>query len=315
MRKRLIPLLAAAVLLSCSKSEVVSTIQPEPIVFGEAFVDNVTKATTFYSTAQLPETFNVYGTVTGDDGVVNIYNGNAVTAVKTGETITGWNCGKTQYWLPDCTYSFVALAGNCTVVPDNNGMPAKIDYALESQSDLLYATQTRVQGDENNINAGEVSFTFSHLLSKVMFSFTNTFTPSHNIVLEVNSIQITDAPATGTYDFVASKWNTGAGKDAVVFGDVLNIISADGTNTNRGTSTAALLIPGEYSVNISFTVTHNKAGVASTINASADLNLQPGHSYNLTADLNSTNVTGVVPVTFKVVDNGWSSGSNNGVDL
>ena len=76
MKKTLIALAALATIAACNKAEVIETTQDNLIGFGIPFVENATKATdnTYSGTKALTQ-FNVYGTVTGTAGTVNIFDG------------------------------------------------------------------------------------------------------------------------------------------------------------------------------------------------------------------------------------------------
>ena len=74
MKKVLFALAAVVALAACSKEQTLVTPQPDAIGFGQPFIENATRATdpTYGTTNKLTK-FNVYGTVTGTAGTVNIY--------------------------------------------------------------------------------------------------------------------------------------------------------------------------------------------------------------------------------------------------
>ena len=82
MKKIILAAMALAALAACSKETTIDVVREE-IAFGNAFVDNSTKAEyatdPSYSTTSgkgvALEKFNVYGAVNG----VNIFNGNTVS--------------------------------------------------------------------------------------------------------------------------------------------------------------------------------------------------------------------------------------------
>ena len=104
MKKIFILLLAIATLAACNKSEVVDVNPGEAIQFGNAFVDNATKATDPTYGAVALEKFNVYGTVTGagNTNVVNIYNGTEVT----GTVAKLYEASAIQYWFTEQDHTF-----------------------------------------------------------------------------------------------------------------------------------------------------------------------------------------------------------------
>ena len=333
MKRTLYIIMLALVAASCSKSEIIAT-DSNAISFGEVFVDNITRAATDPShTTALLDRFYVYGNVTGgalleggSKGIVNLYKG-ADVYKESGI----WKCNTVQYWVPECTYDFVAVSdvdvtdpstGSYNVaVKTNNGLPSTIEYNAVGQKDLLYATTTGITtnqtatpstGTDTQGNILPVGFTFSHLLSKVQFTFTNNFSYDSGVVLKVTDIKITNAAKTGTYTIGATpEWTVKSsftgGDDVLSFGDT-GEISAGGA---RGSSsTQCVLIPCEQAFNITFTIKHNKGGNDTDKEiTTGNITLQKGHFYNFTAELNSGNVEGVVPIDFNITVNsgGWQN--------
>ena len=130
MKKTLIAILALAAVAACNKAEVIESNPGEAIEFGDAFVDNATKAD--YSSTDITA-FNVYGTVND----VNIYNATPVTK-GTAEYGNAWTCGVTQYWIEGAAYKFAAVVDADKVNVDANGMPTSLEYAAVGQKDMLY---------------------------------------------------------------------------------------------------------------------------------------------------------------------------------
>ena len=215
-------MLAVAALVSCSKEQTVSFDKGEEIGFN-SFVENSTRADAAtdpsYSTSgkgvALTQ-FNVYGAVNG----VNIFNGNTVTkgdaAYDSAWTLTG----ATQYWINGADYEFVAVVdGNKTVKDSNDndvvitstaknasGIPTAITYNSDGATDLLCARVVR----EYNTDTSVVPFSFSHLLSKVKFSVTNTTaSEATNYRIVLTEAKITGALASNTYNVgETSAWAT-----------------------------------------------------------------------------------------------------------
>lgn len=331
MKRVFITLLTIATLISCSKDEIVKEASKLPISFGNVFVENSTRATdNTYGSTNVLKYFNVYGTVTGNSNTVNIYNGDAVEGTIGGD----WNCGKVQYWVPDCTYAFTAIVDGDvkngttvlnSVAVDENGMPTSITYNATTQKDLLLA-QSIAKTDESGVPTNGnittdassnkfVSFTFSHLLSKAQFTFTNNFTEDSGVVLKVTDIKITKAPKKAVYTISSAGWGTPTESyTGTTDTDFLSFGDSGQMSANGGTSTSGkvcLLIPGTYDLNIEFTIKHNKGGNPSTKTINKDVTLLAGNSYNFTAELNASNVNGVVPITFKInTDENWGNTDN-----
>mgnify|MGYP003295327306 CR=1 FL=1 len=124
MKKIILAAMAFAALAACTKETTVDVAREE-ITFGNAFVDNSTKADAAtdpsYSTTgkgvALTQ-FNVYGAVNG----VNIFNGNTVSK---GEAAYGsaWTLtGTKQYWIAGADYKFVGVVD---------------DFLIKRMSDLV----------------------------------------------------------------------------------------------------------------------------------------------------------------------------------
>lgn len=313
MRNKIFGILAiASVMVACSNDETISIVSSEPITFGNTFVENSTRAVTdntYGGGINSLTKFNVYGTVTSNDGIVNIYNGDEVTGA-IGSSI--WSCEKVQYWVPNCTYNFMALVDATVSESDDNGMPKTLTYNVTSQKDLLIAKANREQKDKE-LDDREVAFTFSHLLSKVQFTFTNHFPENSSVELEVKELKITNAPRTGTYTIGSNNdsWIMGTGTGDINFG-TSEKISPAGTGTSEY---ARVLIPGTNTFNISFTVAHNKGGEPTPKSfTTGEIILEAGKSYNFTADLNAQNVSGVAPITFKIKEDDDWTGESKEVD-
>lgn len=330
--KKLFPVIAiATIMASCSSDETIDVVAKVPITFGNAFVENATRAANpiddTWTNSNL-KAFKVYGTVTGNGNTVNIYDGDEVTGTV---GTSNWDCERTQYWVPGSNYQFISLvdadksidvtvAGNTETInnlveTDDNGMPTSITYDVRTQGDLLLATASR---DLLNTNeTGAVNFSFNHLLAKAQFTFINNFAELTDVKLEVKEIKITNArkDAKYTYNSTSGTWDEMKSNDPtteVSFGDTEQISCGGDTGT---CGNVGLLIPGEYTLNISFTVYHNKGGEPSSLTASAEINLMKGHSYNFIAELNSENVQGVIPISFKITeDTDWENDDDENVD-
>lgn len=183
MKKIILATLAAASLVACAKEDIVASTNGEAIAFNNAFVDNTTKAIDPSTTKANLVGFQVYGTTKGDHAgaeTINIFNDLAVGHNLTdGVGPEGWKYATsfTQYWIADNTYNFAAVANAADDAvatsnePETIGMPASITYDATTQKDLLYASYNNVVGKVSGNDP--IAFTFSHLLSKVKFTFQN----------------------------------------------------------------------------------------------------------------------------------------------
>ena len=325
MKKIFLTILVVASMVSCSNDDVVSIAPRKAITFGNVFIENSTRAADFHTTDELDKFF-VYGTVTGSLGsgnTVNLYEGATVT-----KSSGVWDCNVTQYWVPECHYNFVAISDVTATVPvtdnttvgavvvktDDNGMPTEIKYDASSQKDLLYAKiQSPIDTDANadptsgTDNNGNVKFTFEHLLSKVMFTFTNGFSMESGVKLYITDIKITNAAKQAIYTCSSTpSWKvstnfTGADDDdCLSFGETVDI---NPTMTGKN-SIDCLLIPETKKFEISIKINHYLGGESTTrtLTTTQELTLLPGHFYNFTTELNSSNVEGIVPIEFNIKD-------------
>lgn len=335
MKKIILATLAAAALVACAKEDVVVAPKGEAIAFNNAFVDGTTKAMDpSYTTTSL-KTFNVYGTTLGDHDdakVVNIFNGVAVLNGEYNGAYTGddwkYDATATQYWIDGNTYNFAAVV-NGTVTTDANGMPATIAYDATTQTDLLYDAVGPIVGEKNG--NGAVAFTFAHLLSKAVFSFTNTTlaTPDTGYFYTVKDIEVSGVASGATYTVAGTgTWGSyaGVGTYKVGFGHIVE----DGENTGETqvqinetetyfSNYERLLIPGTYNVTIKCTISlylnhEDDAHLVDLINYTTTLNnytFDPGHAYcfKLAAGLEDPIKFTVTPVDEWITD--WTNVNEN----
>jgi hypothetical protein len=301
MKKTLIALAALAMLAACNKAEVLESAKGDAIAFGEAFVDNATKATDpTYGAVDLTK-FNVYGTVTGTAGTVNIYNGDEVTG-SVGNNV--WECSNEQYWIPGASYKFAAVVDANDVAQDANMMPTSLTYQTAGQKDLLYAEATATGLSVGQTNA-PVNFTFSHLLSKVQFTVTSN--TAHTVDYsgyyhEVKNIKVSNF-TTGTYTINGGTW-AGATPADIEFGNIEKITNKD--TQGKTNATQMLLVPNAATFNVTFTVELYKNGTllgTETKTIPVENDLVKGNAYNFTIAC----AVGA-PIQFKVTnDPTWST--------
>lgn len=303
MKKTFLALIALVAITACSKDEVIK-VGHEEISFGNVFIDNSTKATDpSYGTNGVELTkFNVYGTVQGTANRVVIYSGEEVTG-SVGANV--WSCTKTQYWIPDASYNFVALVDvlDADITNRTNDLPTSFKYDVSTQKDVLYATATAtgvVSGNQ------PVNFTFDHLLAKAFFTFNNT---DANANLTVTDIQISGLRQNGTYTVGAAiPWAATDNVDYTQgFSENGSTIAAGQTATNEY---ERLILPGTYNLTISFKINDDKGDQEQEISATIEnQTFAAGHVYNFTADIES----GVKYIEFTIVPNDWTSGGDTDI--
>ena len=272
---------------SCSSDETLESIEREAITFGNVTMENLSRvaADPSYNEDTNPlNQFNVWGTVKGNtSNTVQIFNGASVTNgyITDKENDYGygkiWTCDVTQYWIPDATYNFMAIANaDPTKVTKPNGIPTAIDFELtDGSKDLLLAAPvTRT----NKFDV--VSFEFTHLLSKVHFTFDGSAS-------NVAKIEVTGHNKSGKYTIgAATPW----GSLVTETTSPLSFGGTDGTTS----ANARLIIPGEQEwtiqlfnssgVKIGNDIKLNKATATGT-NATGGFTFAPNTQYNINISL------------------------------
>lgn len=337
MKKIFISILTVAAVAACNKAEVIDQNPGEAIAFGEAFVDNATRAAADPSyggkdadgnTVSLTS-FNVYGAITGADGStqVAIFDGDKVTGtVGQGNT---WNCETTQYWIAGAKYNFAAVVNGKTVTVGNDKLPETIAYEADGETDLLYAKSAEYTGKDTGNDL--VLFTFAHLLSKAKFTVTNT-TPDTDYTYSVTGIKITNTYTGGTYTVATAAWapdtdtdGTNPATEELSFGDIKDVkysatTGTDNTTTLNGEECASekLLVPGKYTAKIEFTVSLNYKGTLISTTAytedaakTADVELKAGYAYNFNIKMGLDQ-----PIQFTVKENPkWTADTSTDLTL
>ena len=247
MKKLFIAMLAVAAVTACAKDDVIS-IDRQAIGFGNPFVENAVRAD--YSDGKNLTAFTVYGTVTGNNNTVALFGGDGANVTgKVGDAT--WACGEPEYWVPNCTYAFQAVADG---VINNGAITVSVG---NGDLDLLYAT-ANAETDENaaptgtGVNAnGVVEFNFTHLMSRVGFSFENG---SANTAYDYNitAVSFTGHDTTGTYT-IGSGWDT--------------TVTASSTDLNFGIGDVThQIIPGNQTLNvtIAYDILYNGKKISAT---------------------------------------------------
>ena len=301
MKKLFTILAVAAAVVACQKNETIALDNGEAISFGNAFVENSTRATDLsYSGTKGLKLFKVYGTVTGGEnttgGTVAIFNGDDVTG-SVGTAV--WSCNNKQYWIAGATYNFAAVA-DAESVTCENGLPKSMVYssAVDAetgfQKDLLYATASATGEASGN---DYVNFTFNHLLSKVKFTVTSNTEGGY--YYSVKNIEVANYNG-GTYTIGApTPWAVGTAAN-IAFGDIEEVTKAssegEGTAKTSGKTCVneKLLVPTATAFNVTFDVELYKGNTLlskqESITKSVEIKnaentlvgLEAGKSYNFT---------------------------------
>ena len=205
MKKSLL-ILAAAAMVACSTEDVVRLQDPGMISFEASWVENATRADVAADPSTTTDSltgFDVWGFM--DEPQAKVFEGEDVTGSK-----GNFNYLNTQYWIPGHTYYFAALApmnsenwGLNTENANTYGAGVLSFENVDGTEDLLYAAtavESPALGEDKT-----VMLTFSHLLSKVKFSFTNGF-DNEFMTFDVKNIRIVDAPKSGNIDLAVENW-------------------------------------------------------------------------------------------------------------
>ena len=253
MKKIFFGILAIAAFVACSNEEQIAAPKGQEIAFGDAFVDNATKAI-YEGDTKLKE-FYVWGNVTGNGNTVQLYEKAKVyTSNNDNPYNTVYNCDVKRYWTPSCAYEFVAIAHAATVTLGEDHLPATLTYEADGDKDLLLSDKVGASTDGDCVitgaNNGVVAFTMKHLLSRVAVKFTNK-SASADYTYTVKDIQISNAYASGDYTIASEKWNgTGAMTTPLTFSAITTAIAQNATVAATG---AYVIIPGTPALSISFT--------------------------------------------------------------
>ena len=314
MKKLFILIMTVAAFAACNKEAAVETPQGDAIAFGDAFVDNSTKA--IYETANDLTGFTVWGSVAD----VALYGTEGATVTRDSKALgTAWTCSVTRYWTPSSTFNFAAIA-NGTGTDCVNGIPTKISYTLngEDPADLVYGTATATT-DANSVpvsgvnDSKVVAFTLNHLLTRLQVSFQNLI-PEAAYTYKVTDVTITTWDQ-GIYTIgAATPWSrTGTATTSLPYSEITSL--AYNTVTSSG---AQLIIPGS-SVTLSFNYVLSLNGTeiyktTTPISKTIVNDFLEGNSYNIDVQLKAGN-----QIDFSVSETdglaGWGNGGSSNVQL
>ena len=316
MKKTFLMAFAALGLVACMQEEVVTIPQTDAITFDQASIDNATRAADPSTTTQTIAGFDVWA-------FMNKYDGTVLVDEDVKKVGGKWTYANTQYWTPNNKYYFAALAPmNSANVTETiaSDEAAKlglgtIDFVnVDGSEDLLYAATTVVAPDYDQLklnNMPPVKFEFSHLLSKVKFTFLNGFT-TDNAYVEIENIKMT-APKSGTIDLAVENWwdndqdwVLGTEEFKLEFGNVAKL--AMGTFDECAKERLTIPAEADQVYDITFTVKlymGNQLALetvkTSTVTGVA---FEMGKAYNLTAEINSDNLD-LPAIEFDVVVKEW----------
>ena len=308
MKKLFVSVLAIAGLVACNNEQTLVQQGPAPMEFGGAFVENAltTRAAEdpSYKTATL-EAFDVWAWMDDENGMVLTDENVELVGGK-------WGYASTQYWSPDHTYFFDAVApmdsANWTydLAAEKNTIAFK---NVDGTEDLLYATaKVETFGKELNSEYDAVKLSFKHLLSKTKFTFKNGF-PVENVSIVVKNVEMTSYKEA-TYNTVDKTWGDVSGDIVLAYGDVEETFSGQKTEATY----ERLTIPADASkvYNVSYDVyVYQGSNLAYSVEGKTaqvtDVEFQQGKAYNFVATITPENIIegGLKPIEFEVKVIDW----------
>lgn len=354
--KKSILLLSGLVMLmtACSNDEVVEKAQNKAIGF-DAFVNNSTRATDISTANNNFTSFDVWGVTTdptnASTGLTSVFVQQPVT-----NTDGAWSYSPLRYWVVGNAYRFSAIAPsnatgvtveqdytNTTISESQGGLTITFNNeAAKANVDLCYAFNKVASATAAQ---APVPMNFSHMLSRVKFTFKNTFAAQNSVIL-VKNVQITDATAAATINKLNGEetWSTPQGTFEIGFATVKNSSMIENTNYIPGigddteaayVSTAhQYLIPltaaTEYTVTFDVTLynynelanegtgAYEKVRSYSHVIPLPSIAYQNNFSYNFVAEINEETIDPnnvLRPIQFAPVMGEWGKFNDENVEF
>ena len=289
MKKLFIAAMAVAALASCAQEEFIS-YDNKAIEFGDAFVNNSTKA--IYEGAEDITGFTVWGNVKGE-GVstpVALYGDTGATVERKGAALgAAWSCSEIRFWTPVCNYNFVAIA-NGTAAEVVNGVPTKIAYTVNTAepADLIYGATTAATDVNCTPTPGAVvNFTMQHLLSRIKLSFLNSVAGG-DYTYEITDVTVTTWEKGIHTIGATTPWAQNGSTSAVLNFNGVDNLGNSATATLVGDK---LVIPGS-AVTLAFTYNEKLNGTTfrtATVTKMAVVVPVQNYSYNITVEFSKEN--------------------------
>lgn len=315
MKKLFLAVVAVVGLTACFNEQVVRVQDSTAINFEANWVEHATradKATDPSITTSTITGFDVWGFMDQPDGVV--FDREEVS----GSTESGFSYTNTQYWAAGHDYYFAALA-------PAQSKNVTIDTTYANQLGLGVVNFTNVNGTEDLLYSavgpvvapalGEskvVEFTFSHLLSKIKFTFKNGFS-NENAYLDIKNIRINGVPANANVVlnqdwWSANPWTDYQGTTKLEFGDACDKISI-GVSQESDFERFTIPAPATQNYEVVFEVAYyqgNRVAYEGTKTVVVEnIELQRGKAYNFKTTITAQNITEegkeLMPIEFDVV--------------
>lgn len=329
----------AIALTACTKTETTAVSEGNLIKFDNAFVGNVTKADI---TKNNFATFWVYGSANtdADNWADTKFTNSKVTKGEAGIGDNSvWSSEEKAYWTPNADHFFAAYANGTDYIAD-----ASLDFDAATSKltfnnytagdyDLVAAVATKdAVTVDGGTGAGNVAFSFVHMLSKVKFTFNTE--AAHEQVMKVSDLKFTAVKTTSgdiTSNNTVSWTTTGSPATAEYIYDVTSLEDFAAESQGPFFSEMYVIPQGNTSLTVSFKVTWKSSDAATEEsgdssykeatfrgNLSYDSKWQPGYSYNYIATINPEDVNPALEdqqITFQVDEvKGWESDTEIDVD-
>lgn len=320
----------ALVLAGCTQSEVLNISSDRAIGF-DAYTGKGTRAVNDITGGGSASEFNkfiVYGSYANSESQKTVvFNGVEVSYTTSG-TESSWTYANEQYWQ-NGDYKFVAysdgngaLSGEPTAsYTHDDGL--QIQNYVVGEKDLIFATIEKPGVDKSTNDGTPVNLKFSHLLSKVKFTFTETF--ADNLTVEVSNLKIVNSKIKGTYkyDTDAYKWEIGTDTKEITYKTTPVVVS-----TSYKPEECYVLPQSTTGLTASFTVTVKDALDAVVMrkdftgDAAVSLNVtnvsawQNGYAYNYTAELTPAVINlDAKPIQFTATADTWEKNVDGGLTI
>lgn len=330
--------MAAAVMAGCSNDEVLdSSAAKQANATAIAFDGAVNHSTRSADiTKQNLKEFTVYGLTLNpaetDGSLATLFNGTDVALVG-----NAWTYSPLRYWVAGNDYMFTAIAPEAQGTSGWTFTPTTTydaTFSYKGMGSLTFNNQSVAAGQDlvyafakvkdAAANQAAVGLMFNHLLSRVMFTFENSFSSTGSYI-EISDVKVTNVNSEGTINFMADSaaWEIAKGSTFAVDFPLTTNNGVEFNNQGSAVTQWSYFIPANQAYTLTFTVklysgSENGDVLAGTYAKSCTLpamQMQPGYSYNFTASINESNVssTPLTPITFTVTGvSDWSSWTNGG---
>lgn len=314
----------ALALAGCTQNEVLNISSDRAIGF-DAYTGKGTRVVNDITGDGNASGFNkfiVYGSYAASGQNTTVFNGVEVSYS------SSWTYTNEQYWQ-NGDYKFVAysdgngaLSGEPTAsYTHDDGL--QIQNYVVGEKDLIFATIEKPGVDKSTYDGIPVNLKFSHLLSKVKFTFIETF--ADNLTVEVSNLKIVNSKTKGTYkyDTDAYRWEIGTETKEIAYKTPVVV------STSYKPEECYVLPQSTAGLTASFTVTvKDELGAevmskdftstdAVSLSVTNATEWQKGYAYNYTAELTPAVIDPTAkPIQFTAKADTWiENNSGNGTPI